>query len=285
VGQTRSRILIVDDYSPWRTFLRSALEERADLEVVGEVADGADAIEQAQALQPDLILLDIGLPTLSGMEAARQIRVLAPRTAILFLTQETSPEVVEQAIQLGSGYVVKVNACELPTAINEVLQGRRFLSSAVAKQPVAAQDPGSEMPMPTLADYEGTYRVDMDSPLPVDSPEEEQIDCILRGTFVADCNEALAKMYGLNSASDLIGKRMSDMVSPDDPKNIELTRHFIRSGYRVLHRKSYEVDIWWNPKVFLNSMTGVVVEGKLIATWGRKSDITETHSTGAASTS
>jgi DNA-binding NarL/FixJ family response regulator len=283
VGQTRSRILIVDDYAPWRCFLRSALEERADLEVVGEVSDGADAVEQAKALQPDLILLDIGLPKLSGMEAARQIRVLAPQTAILFLTQDTSLEVVDQALQLGSGYVVKVNASELSVAIDEILQGKTFLSSAVAKQPSKAQDPGGEILASELAEYEGTFRVDMDSPLSVDSPEEEQIERILKGTFVADCNEALAKMYGLDSASDLIGKRMSDMVAPDDPKNVELTRQFIRSGYRVLHRKSYEVDILGNPKIFLNSMTGVVVEGKLIATWGRQLDITETHGSVAVS--
>jgi DNA-binding NarL/FixJ family response regulator len=285
VEQARSRILIVDDYAPWRSFLRTALGERADFEVVGEVSDGADAIAQAKALQPDLILLDIGLPTLSGMEAAKQIRILAPRTAILFLTQDTSLEVVEQALQLGSGYVVKVNALELGTAIDEVLQGKRFVSSAVAKQPSAAQEPGSKKATSEFGEYEGTFRVDMDSPLAVDSPEEEQIERILTGTFVADCNEALARMYGLNSANDLIGKRMSDMVAPDDPKNIELTRQFIRSGYRVLHRKSYEVDIWGNPKVFLNSMTGVVVEGKLIATWGRQSDITEMHGAAATNTS
>jgi hypothetical protein len=82
-------------------------------------------------------------------------------------------------------------------------------------------------------------------------------------------------MYGLNSTSDLIGKRMSEMVAPHDPKNVELTRQFIRSGYRVLHRKSYELDVLGNPRVFLNNMTGVVIDGKLITTWGRQSDITQ----------
>jgi hypothetical protein len=127
----------------------------------------------------------------------------------------------------------------------------------------------------SVAESEGTFRVDMDSPMPVNLPEEEQIDRILRGTFVADCNDVLAKMYGLNSTSDLIGKRMSEMVAPHDPKNVEWTRQFIRSGYRVLHRKSYELDVLGNPRVFLNSMTGVVIDGKLITTWGRQSDITQ----------
>jgi DNA-binding NarL/FixJ family response regulator len=264
----------VDDYEPWRRFLRSTLDTQADLHVIGEVCDGLEAVKQAQALQPDLILLDIGLPTLSGIEAARQIRELAPRTAILFLTQDSSPDVVEEALQLGLGYVIKVDAAELRTAIDEVLHGRKFVSRVAAKQRFTTQDPDKANPESKLAEYEGTFRVDMDLPLPVNLPEEEQIDRILRGTFVADCNDVLAKMYGLNSASDLIGKRMSDMVAPDDPKNVELTRQFIRSGYRVLRRKSYEADIWGNPRVFLNSMTGVVVDGKLITTWGRQSDIT-----------
>lgn len=275
MGREPTRILIVDDYAPWRRFLRSTLEKRADFQVVGEVSDGLEAVKQAEAQQPDLITLDIGLPSLSGIEAARQIRTLAPQTAILFLTQDYSPEVVEEALRLGLGYVIKVNAGELLTAVDEVLHGKKFISSVLAKQRLATRDRDETEPESALADSEGTFRVDMDSPLPVTLPEEEQIERILRGTFVADCNDALARMYGLSSASDLIGKRMSDMLAPDDPKNVELTRQFVRSGYRARRRKSYEADIWGNPKVFLNTMTGVVVDGKLIATWGRQSDITE----------
>jgi DNA-binding NarL/FixJ family response regulator len=275
MGRRGIRVLVVDDYAPWRHFLRSTLEKRADLLVIGEVSDGLEAVKQARALQPDLILLDIGLPTLNGIEAARQIRELVPQTAILFLTQDSSPEVVEEALRLGGvGYVIKVNAAELLTAIDEVVQGRTFVSSAVAKQTSKTRHPDEAKPESPIAESEGTFRVDMDIPLPVNLPEEEQIERILRGTFVGDCNDVLARMYGLNSASELIGKRMSDMVAADDPKNVELTRQFIRSGYRVLQRKSYEVDICGHPKVFLNSMTGVVVDGKLITTWGRQSDIT-----------
>jgi DNA-binding NarL/FixJ family response regulator len=273
LGHTGRRILIVDDYEPWRRFLRSTLQKRTDLLVIGEAYDGQDAIARTATLQPELILLDIGLPTLSGIEAARQIRLLVPQAKILFLTQDSSPEVVEEALQLGSGYVMKLNAAELLTAIDEVLNGRTFVSSAVAKRRFATPDKAKTEPAP--AESEGMFRVDMDSPLPVNLPEEEQVERILRGTFVAECNDTLAQMYGLNCAAELIGKRMSEMVAPDDPKNVELTRQFIRAGYRVLQRESYEVDIWGNPKIFLNSMTGVVIGGELIATWGRQSDITD----------
>jgi hypothetical protein len=102
----------------------------------------------------------------------------------------------------------------------------------------------------------------------IDLPEEEQIRHILLDSYIAECNDVHARM-GLDSATDLIGRRMAEMVVTDDSKNSEPTRQFIRAGYRVLHRKSYEVDMRENHKVFLNSMTGIVVKGKLIATWGR----------------
>jgi hypothetical protein len=158
----------------------------------------------------------------------------------------------------GNGYVVKSNAgSELLPAVETVLQGKPFVSNEVA------------------AEYSvGMFRVDMDRPMPVDLLEEEQIRRILHDSFIADCNDAQAKMYGLNSAKDLIGLRMAEMVVPNDPRNIELTRQFIRSGYKVLHRKSYEVDVLGNPKVFLNSMTGVIVKGRLTTTLGKQSDMT-----------
>ncbi|MGB2607221.1 MAG: sigma 54-interacting transcriptional regulator, partial [Candidatus Sulfotelmatobacter sp.] len=90
-----------------------------------------------------------------------------------------------------------------------------------------------------------------------------------------ECNDALARMYGLESGQELVGKRMSEMVVPDDPNNIELTREYIRSGFRVLERESHEVDIHGNPKVFLNSMIGTVENGMLVQTWGIQRDVTE----------
>jgi len=282
------RVLVVDDYQPWRRFVSSELRKRPELQVTCEVWDGLDAVHKAQELRPDLILLDIGLPTLNGIEAARQIRKLDSKTKIIFLTQETSPDIMQEALSLGvDGYVVKARAAtELLTAVEAVLHGREFVSSGVARHELkfldtqeephrSAESARSRVP----ESGEGTFRVDMDFPMPVDLPEEEQIQLILCGSYVADCNDAQAKMYGLDSAKDLIGRRLAEMVAPDDSKNIELTREFIRAGYRVLHKKSYEVDAFGNPKVFLNSMTGVVIDGKLITTWGTQSDITEQECT------
>lgn len=116
------RVLLVDDYEPWRQFVCSVLQKRPELEIVGEVADGLEAVQQAGELHPDVILLDIGLPTLNGIEAARRLRRISPGSKILFVSQESSADVVQEALSTGArGYVVKTNASDLLSAMNAVL--------------------------------------------------------------------------------------------------------------------------------------------------------------------
>ena len=126
---SRVRILLVDDFGSWRRLVAAMLRQRPELEIIGESSDGSEAVQKAEELLPDLILIDIGLPTLNGLEAARQIRVFSPRSKIIIATQEKSAEVVREAFRVGAdGYVVKVDAgTELLTAIDVVLQGERFV--------------------------------------------------------------------------------------------------------------------------------------------------------------
>jgi DNA-binding NarL/FixJ family response regulator len=128
------RILVVDDYEPWRRFASTTLREQPELEVVGQVSDGLEAVQKAQQLQPDLILLDIGLPTLNGIEAARRIRVVSPTSKILFVSENRSPDIAEEALSTGAGgYVVKSDAgSELLPAVKAVLEGKRFISASLA---------------------------------------------------------------------------------------------------------------------------------------------------------
>ena len=106
------------------------LQQRPDLQVICGVSDGLQAVEKAQELQPDLILMDIGMPGINGIEAARRIRAVAPNSKIIFLTQESSPEVIQEAKSLGaSGYVLKIDAeTDLLTAVQVVLQGMQFFN-------------------------------------------------------------------------------------------------------------------------------------------------------------
>ena len=122
---------------------------------------------------------------------------------------------------------------------------------------------------------EGIFREDFDAPLAIDMSEDEMAYRILHDSYMGECNDALAKMYGFASERDLTGKRFSEMVRRKDPRKIELAREYIRSGFRILDRESHEVDAHGNPKIFLNSMIGIVEGGKLVCTWGIQRDVTE----------
>jgi len=128
------RVLVVDDYEPFRLFVCSTLGKRPELQIVGQASDGLEALQQAEKLQPDLILLDIGLPTLNGIEVARRIRMVSAKSKIVFISQESSTDVVQEAFSSGAtGYLVKTDVgIELLIAINAVLRGERFVSSSLA---------------------------------------------------------------------------------------------------------------------------------------------------------
>jgi DNA-binding NarL/FixJ family response regulator len=130
------RVLLVDDFEPFRQFIHTTLQE-TELQIVGEAWDGLEAVRKAEELQPDLILLDIGLPFLNGIEAARRIRKLSPESKIIFVTQESSADVVEEALSSGAvGYVVKAEAAsELLAAVEAVCQGRQFVTPELPLTP------------------------------------------------------------------------------------------------------------------------------------------------------
>jgi DNA-binding NarL/FixJ family response regulator len=127
-------ILLVDDFEPFRRLVCSILSGKPGCQVIDQASDGLQAVQKAEEHQPDLILLDIGLPILNGLMVARRVRKLAPASKILFLTQESSPDVIREGFDLGAlGYVHKphANGSLLP-AIEAVLQGKRFVSDELA---------------------------------------------------------------------------------------------------------------------------------------------------------
>jgi DNA-binding NarL/FixJ family response regulator len=134
------RVLVVDDFEPFRRFLCSTLRDNLESPTIVEASDGLEAVELAQILHPDLILLDIGLPKLNGIEVARRIRKLVLQTKILFVSQELSVEVLQAAFSAGaSGYVAKMDVgSEVTTALKSVLRGERFVGSRFAGYGVTA---------------------------------------------------------------------------------------------------------------------------------------------------
>lgn len=148
----------MDDFEAFRSFVSSALQETPQLELIGEACDGPDAVQKAEELSPDLILLDIGLPTLNGIHAARQILKSRPHVKIIFLTQESDSDVVQETLRMGAkGYVLKARAAtDLIPAVEAVLQGKQFVSREVAGHWVTdtADEPTSDGTPPEKVDLQ-----------------------------------------------------------------------------------------------------------------------------------
>ena len=133
------QVVVVEDFAPYRELICSIIGQERRLQIIAEVSDGLEAVQKVEELKPDLILLDIGLPTLDGLAAARRIRKLAPESRIIFVSQESSPDVVQEALNLGArGYVAKTMvASDLLAAIDAVLEGRQFVSAGLSSSDLA----------------------------------------------------------------------------------------------------------------------------------------------------
>ena len=129
------RILLVEDFNSYRRLIVKLLSRNSDFSVISEMEDGVEAIAQAQRLRPDLILMDIGLPRLNGLLAARQICALVPTARIVYLTQITDLDVVEEAFSTGAvGYILKHEAEHvLLPALATILKGNRFVSGGLSR--------------------------------------------------------------------------------------------------------------------------------------------------------
>ena len=130
------QILVVDDHPVVRRVVCSLLSRDPVLNVICETADGEQAVRKAEEFQPDLVLLDISLPGISGIETARRIRGASPRSQIIFLSQHDSLQMVKDALKVGGqGYVAKIDAgSELLKAIRSVREGKRFVSQRIVSQ-------------------------------------------------------------------------------------------------------------------------------------------------------
>ena len=156
---SRIRVLLADDHTLVRKGLRSLLDAEADLEVVGEAGDGREAVDKARRLRPDVVLMDITMPGLNGLEATRQIRHSLPAAKVLVLTVHANAEYVFQILRAGAaGYLVKQAAvAELIAAIQAVSRGETYLSAAISPKAVEAyrrQAEAMDVEPPRLTDRE-----------------------------------------------------------------------------------------------------------------------------------
>jgi len=130
------RILLAEDHANFRKSLKTLIESDKDFEVVGEAKDGKQAVKLAGELQPDIVIMDIGMPLLNGLEATRQVMTRNPSTRVLILSSYSEPEYIKKAMEVGvSGYLIKQSSAPvLIEAIREVLGGKTYFSSSIPKR-------------------------------------------------------------------------------------------------------------------------------------------------------
>jgi DNA-binding NarL/FixJ family response regulator len=147
MGSSPTRILLVEDHQVLRDGLKSLLQRSAEFIVVAEAGDGVSALDLAKELQPDIVVMDLWLPRLSGVEATRRIVAACPRCKVLVLSQRDGASAVHQALEAGAaGYVVKTSSVDqLLTAARAVRDGQRYLPAALERDPSGASGPGSRL--------------------------------------------------------------------------------------------------------------------------------------------
>ena len=209
------RVLLAEDHTIVRQGLRSILDGREGIQVVGEAKDGREAVEKAQQLQPDIVLMDLSMPLLSGLEATRQIKSQCPQIEVLVLTMHADEEYVLQILQAGaSGYLLKQSAVgELVTAIQAVDQGDSYLSPAISRKVVdgyvrQAREQSQVDPYEQLTDR-----------------EREVLHLIAEGYSTQEIADLL-----FISPKTVRGHRSSLTEKLDLHSNAELTRYAIRKG-------------------------------------------------------
>jgi PAS domain S-box-containing protein len=122
---------------------------------------------------------------------------------------------------------------------------------------------------------EGIWRFELEEPVPIDLTPNEQIDRFYRHSYLAECNDVMARMYGYARAEEIVGARLDDLLSSSNPENVQYLKDFVRSGYRLTDAESKEIDRYGRTKYFLNDLTGIVENEYLLRVWGTQRDITE----------
>jgi PAS domain S-box-containing protein len=267
---SENTVLAVDD-EPDSLEVMSRLLEKSGYRVV-TASDGREGFEVAQAVHPDLVVSDVSMPHVDGIEMCRLIRRRAElrSTPVLLVsaTRKDSETVVEG---LKAGADDYLEAPYDPALL--IAKVARLIECRRSEQALRESEERYQAFVANCS--EGVWRFEMDEPVSVDLPAEALIEHFYRHGYLAECNDVMARAYGLEHAEELVGMKLAQLLPPSDPQNIAYLRAFIRSGYRLVDAESQERDREGRMKCFLNNLIGIVEGGRLRRAWGSQRDITE----------
>ena len=239
------RILIADDHEKVRLGLRSLLSLRPDWDICGEAVDGRDAVQKARELKPQVAVLDVSMPHLNGLEAARQIRKEVPQTEVLIVSQHESSEVIAAAIDAGArGYVVKSDVPrDFLDAVEAVSQGKPVFSSRISEhQPAitpppsddSLQNPGPEQPaIDHKLEFAGGVEMGALMRAVVESSDDGIVSKDLNGV-ITSWNAGAQRIFGYTEA-EVIGQPITIIIPPELQGEERLVLKRLRAGERIEH--------------------------------------------------
>ena len=266
------RILVVEANPEVREYLTRLLGDRW---VIMGVADGRAALQAAHEQAPDLVISDVMTPGLDGMELLRTLRAdpLRARIPVVLLSSRAGEESRSEALEAGADdYLVRpFSARELVARVESTIALARLREQGEAAVRVSEERYRAFIEQSS----EGVWRIEVDQPVPVTLSADDQIDHFYAHTRLAECNDAMARMYGFEHASELVGATLPDLLPRSDPANIEYLRAFIDSGYRLYDAESHEIDRHGKPRYFLNNLVGILEGAHLVRAWGTQRDVTD----------
>jgi signal transduction histidine kinase len=242
---------------------------------VEAVSDGPQALDAIRRETPDLVLADgmmsggDGVSLLAALRADSRTRSVP----VILLSARVGEEARLQALEAGADdYLAKPFAArELMARVEGILALSRVRGEAQVALRASEERYRAFIELTTDA----VWRVEMEEPVAISLPADEQIEQFYRHTYLAECNDAMAHMYGYGAAAELVGARLGDLLPQSDPANLEYLRAFVATGYRLTEAETNEVDRDGRPRYFVNNLFGIVQDGRLVRAWGSQRDVTE----------
>ena len=267
------RILVVEDREEDAALAAHELRKGGVAFTSLRVETRGDFLRALSEFAPDIILSDYNLPQFNGLEALRLLKESSLDAPFILITGSMTEEVAVDCMKQGvNDYVLKTSLKRLPSAVLNVLERVRAERARAAALD-ALRESEERYRVFVANSSEGIWRFELERPLDVTLPADEQVEHIYRHAYLAECNDAMAQMYGCSRAAEVVGLRAEELLTRSNTHNAEHLRAFVRAGYRLVEAELSEV-IGGEERHFLLNRVGVVKGGRLLRIWGTRLDVT-----------